>query len=288
MQASCDRIRVLLSALLDGETTASETATARAHLASCDACSTWYAAAGRINRLVRTTVAAPAEDVPDDLLKAAVAAAPGPGRSRTARLMRVALGAVGAGQFAIGLGQIAALRFSAGSGTAGGMTSDHLLHESAAWNIAIGAGFCWVALRRCRPATLLPLMTAFVGVLLLLSISDLASGYVAADMLLTHVLVVIGYAILLLLRHPGFDMLTPPTGRRWRFVARLDEGPDGAGSDSPDWDSPGWYSPGWYSNGSDRAGLDAVGVLGARKAPAASAVDVRPHGAVARTDRRAA
>ena len=96
-----------------------------------------------------------------------------------------------------------------------------LLHESAAWNVAIGAGYLWIALRRARPAGLLPILTAFVGVLTVLSISDLAAGEVVASTLAMHTFVALGYVVLLVLRHPGFDAVTPPGKRRWRL--RVDE-----------------------------------------------------------------
>jgi predicted anti-sigma-YlaC factor YlaD len=220
----CAEVRELLSARLDGEDTPGEAALADAHLTGCAECAAWFETAARVTRLVRTGVVAEPDPAPDGLLETVLAAAPGRGWARTGRWLRAALGVLGFGQFLIGIGQIASLRMSAGIGSAGGMTSDHLLHESAAWNVAIGAGYVWIATRRGRPSGVLPILTAFVGVLLLLSISDLLSGEVVAANLLTHLFVVIGYVILLALRHPGFDAATPPGQRRWRL--RPDEGFD--------------------------------------------------------------
>jgi predicted anti-sigma-YlaC factor YlaD len=211
----CDQVREALSARLDGEESRHEAARTDAHLETCADCRSWYDAAARITRLARTSVvAAPATSID---LTVALAAAPGPAWARTGRGLRVLLGLLGFAQFVLGVTQIASLGLHAGSGSADGMSSDHLLHESAAWNLAIGAGYLWIALRRARPAGLLPILTAFVGVLMLLSISDLVTGQVVASTLLMHAFVVAGYVVLLLLRHPGFDTVTPPGRRRWRL-----------------------------------------------------------------------
>ena len=211
----------MLSARIDGESTSGEDALADLHVEECVECARWYDGAARITRLARMSVAAAPDPHDDRLLDVVLAAAPGPGWSRTGRWLRVLLGALGFGQFALGIAQIASLGMTEGIGSAGGMTSHHLLHESAAWNVAIGAAYLWIALRRGRPTGALPIMTAFVAVLVLLSIDDLLTGEVAAASLLTHTMVILGYAVLLILRHPGFDAVTPPGSRRWRL--RSDE-----------------------------------------------------------------
>src|SRR5262245_3184698 len=58
----CTTCRELLSAVLDGETTAAERAATDQHLAGCRACRAWSDAASRVHRLVRLR---PAETVPD-------------------------------------------------------------------------------------------------------------------------------------------------------------------------------------------------------------------------------
>jgi predicted anti-sigma-YlaC factor YlaD len=223
----CEQVRDVLSARLDGESSPGEDALADLHVETCDECVRWLDNAARVTRLTRTSVVSVA-DVPDDrLLDIVFAAAPGPGWSRTGRWLRILLGALGFGQFALGIAQIAALGMAQGIGSAGGMTSHHLLHESAAWNVAIGAAYLWIALRRGRPADALPIMTAFVAVLVLLSIDDLLTGEVVVTSLLTHTMVVLGYAVLVVLRHPGFDLMTPPGSGRWRL--RADEFADERG-----------------------------------------------------------
>jgi predicted anti-sigma-YlaC factor YlaD len=213
----CEQVRDVLSARLDGESMSGENALAELHVEGCDACARWYDNAARITRLARMSVATVPDPLDDRLLDVVLPAAPGPGWSRTGRWLRVLLGVLGFGQFTLGMAQIAALGMTQGIGSADGMTSHHLLHESAAWNVAIGAAYLWIALRRGRAADALPIMTAFVGVLVLLSIDDLLTGEVVVTSLLTHTMVVLGYAVLVILRHPGFDALTPPGSRRWRL-----------------------------------------------------------------------
>src|SRR6185295_19911289 len=80
-------------------------------------------------------------------------------RPRLSRALRVVLGAFGAAQFALGILQAAgsAAQHDHGSDSPLGVNPGHLWHESAAWNVAIGAGFAWIALRRGRPNGALPM-----------------------------------------------------------------------------------------------------------------------------------
>ena len=147
-------------------------------------------------------------------------------------VLLVALAAVGAVQLILGLDQI-------GGGVAGAhphsgteATPGHLWHESAAWNVAVGAGYLFIALRRTRPSGLVPMLTAFVGMLLLLSVNDLTAGRVDATRLVSHGFVILGYLLIVALsRIPGGFVATPPgarvdAGSGWRasFADGEDEG----------------------------------------------------------------
>ncbi len=185
----CRESRELVSARLDGEDVPA--AELDAHLAACADCRTWADDAARVTRLVRVRLAEP-ETAPD-LVAAVVAVAP-----RTAGL-RLALGGVGLGQCALAVSGIL---------DAGGAHAAHLSHESAAWNLALGVGFGWVASGPARRVPgLVAMVGAFVGVLAVLSVLDLVGGQVDPVRLATHALVAVGFVLLLALaraeRGPG-------------------------------------------------------------------------------------
>ncbi|GAB3827182.1 hypothetical protein [Dactylosporangium cerinum] len=112
------------------------------------------------------------------------------------------LGAFGAAQFVLGIAQVTS---GATATELHGSGSGHLWHESAAWNVAIGAGFGWIASRRGRPAGALPMLTAFVALLALLSVNDVLAGRVETERLLSHGFVLAGYAIVVALTRPALD-----------------------------------------------------------------------------------
>ncbi|WP_433552498.1 zf-HC2 domain-containing protein [Micromonospora zamorensis] len=238
----CEQWREVLSAQLDGEETAAELTAVQGHLDGCADCRAWFTAAAAVTRRIRTRLVT---DVPDrtEAILAAIAAAPAHrpwwrrsglvargrsvaglraafGRGRLVAGLRAALGLLGAVQLVLGLAQV-------GRGAAADHlhpTGQHLWHESAAWNVAVGAGFLFVAVRRSPPAGLLPMLSAFVGTLLLLSVNDLATGSVGGERLVSHGFLVVGYLITVLLSRPGLRPGGPapqrqPTPSRWRFGA---------------------------------------------------------------------
>ncbi|SCL25262.1 Predicted anti-sigma-YlaC factor YlaD, contains Zn-finger domain [Micromonospora nigra] len=245
----CEQWREILSAQLDGETSPHEQRVAATHLDVCGGCRRWLDEAARVTRRARTRLVA---DLPD-LTGAILAAAPPPARrgrtQRTARRLsalaarlspgsgsrrepagggrmvtglRAALGLLGAVQLVLGLAQV-------GRGAVTGYghaTGQHLWHESAAWNVAVGAGFLFVALRRTSPSGLLPMLGAFVATLVLLSVNDLVASQVAVERLVSHGFLLVGYLITVLLARSGPRTGDPdghgrPEQSRWRL--RSDE-----------------------------------------------------------------
>jgi predicted anti-sigma-YlaC factor YlaD len=242
---ACERWREMLSAQLDGEDDPADQAGVDEHLAGCAGCREWLEWAATVNRLIGTRVVA---DVPD--LSAAIVAALSPAAGRAAagsaamppgsgaagparagvleriggRLVRrpgdrfvatlyVLLAAVGAVQLILGLTQV-------GGGAVGGpahagvdASPGHLWHESAAWNVAVGAGYLFIALRRSHPAGLVPMLTAFVGMLLLLSVNDLTAGRVDGTRLVSHGFVILGYLLVVALSRAAGDTARPPAAR---------------------------------------------------------------------------
>lgn len=218
----CEQWREVLSARLDGEETTDERDRSDAHLAACQECSAWWNIAADITRLARTSPASPTPPVPDAVL----AAAPGSWRSRLAVGLHVLLGTLGSLQLALGMVQVSGSTTATAYLHTGHVdTATHLWHESAAWNLAIGAGFLWIATRRGRPTGALPILTAFVAVLILLSASDLIAGQVDTARLISHAFLLTGYAVIVALTRPMFDFGQPPTGshhRTWQWRAYFD------------------------------------------------------------------
>ena len=192
----CDDCREAISAQLDGEEPPGEAAAVAAHLEGCPSCRAYAERAARVTRLTRTR---PVEPGPD-LVAAVVAAAPRrPARSRAGAL-RVVLGVVGLGQFALAVsGVVAAGSGGHDAGELSGATAAHLVHESSAWNLALAVGFLWVATGTSRAPGLVPVIGAFVGVLTVLSGVDAVAGRVDPERLVTHGVVVLGLLLLLAL-----------------------------------------------------------------------------------------
>lgn len=210
----CDDFREELSARLDGEDDPALRQAVDDHLARCAACATWWEQAGLVTRLARTAAALPSPALSAQALQAIVAAAPDQPRPRkAAQWLRGALLAVGLSQFFLGVAQISTYATSLSEhghdNAVGSVSSGHLWHESAAWNVAIGAALAWLAWRRARPAGLLPVMTAFVAVLGLLTANDALAARVDASRVLSHSLVLAGYGLLLVMSLPRLRD-TPP------------------------------------------------------------------------------
>jgi predicted anti-sigma-YlaC factor YlaD len=223
--SACEEVREHLSARLDGEEPAAGLAAevADQHLAGCPGCSAWWDRAVALARLTRTAAALPGPALSDDAMAAilaeSAASAERPAHTPVVmRLLRLALGAVGLAQFLLGFAQISSLAATAGDHVhdpeIGAASSGHLWHESAAWNVAVGAALAWLAWRRTRPASLLPVMTAFVAVLTLLTVNDALTGRVEASRILSHGFVLTGYFLLLVMNMRRFRDLEPPAEHR--------------------------------------------------------------------------
>jgi len=223
---ACERWREMLSAQLDGEDDPTDRVRVDEHLAGCAGCREWLDRAATVNRLTRTGLVA---DVPD--LSAAILAAlpPAPAATRPAwriglpAALYLALALVGAVQLILGLAQVGGAASSGHVHAGLDATPGHLWHESTAWNVAVGAGFLFIALRRSRPTGLVPMLTAFVGMLLLLSVNDLSAARVDAARLVSHGFVLVGYLIVVALSRVTGGSARPPGDREaggigWHFV----------------------------------------------------------------------
>jgi predicted anti-sigma-YlaC factor YlaD len=74
----------------------------------------------------------------------------------------------------------------------------HVAHESAAWNLAMGASFLAVAVKPSRAVGTLPILATFLLVLSVLSVPDLIAGAVEPARLASHVGVLLGLILVAL------------------------------------------------------------------------------------------
>jgi predicted anti-sigma-YlaC factor YlaD len=184
----CEVAREALSARLDGEREPVPSARVDEHLGECAACRAWFGRVAEqargLRRLVRSRpVFAPLGPfgiVPMPLRR----------RSRMT-WQRWALLCVGIAQIVLATAQ--GLGLSAGLTHDHGMTSgSHLLNESTSWSIALGVVMMGAALWPGAAAGLAGVLTVFVGVLTVYVVADALSGAVTTARMLTHLPVVIG------------------------------------------------------------------------------------------------
>ncbi|MGH3821762.1 MAG: zf-HC2 domain-containing protein [Pseudonocardiaceae bacterium] len=203
---NCTQCREALSARLDGEESEAERDAIDAHLATCAACHRFAEDAARITRLTRTAVAT---EQPD-LVEAVLAVAPRSRRPQLVTALRVLLGLVGLAQAEMALVSMLGPHTS-DPGAQGvvlqGASLAHLVHESAAWNLALGVGFLWVAWRSLRTSGMVPMLSTFVAVLTVVVVMDTMAGAVDIVRLLGHGLVLLGLILMIAL-----DRLSKPAG----------------------------------------------------------------------------
>jgi predicted anti-sigma-YlaC factor YlaD len=124
----------------------------------------------------------------------------------------------------VGIAQIV-LAAVQGVGLSVGLTHDHgmsagshLLNESTSWSIALGVAMVVAALRPGAAAGLAGVLTVFVGVLAVYVVVDALSGAVTTARMLTHMPVVIGAVLAIMV---------------WRSSSAPRPTPDGI-ADEPD------------------------------------------------------
>ena len=185
---TCERIRISISAALDGEAAPDPPAVVDAHLAGCASCRRFHASALRLHREVRV---APTPEVPD--LTASILHAIGEDTRRAADVgpLRVVVAIMGLVQLGLFL---PALLFGDDAGL-----PVHSARHLGSFGVALGIGLVVAAWRPERVAGLLPLATALVGCLVLTSVLDVTTADVAIGSELNHAAEVVGLVALWLL-----------------------------------------------------------------------------------------
>ncbi|WP_326834948.1 zf-HC2 domain-containing protein [Amycolatopsis rhabdoformis] len=185
----CSDLREALSARIDGEDPGLPDDVLDRHVAGCPACRAWVE---RASALRRVTLIREAPRVPD-LTERILTEVPAPDPARWG--LRLALAVVALVQSGLGLAEL--MGADVGHAEHGGLVAAvHLGNESGAWNVAVGIGLLWAALRPSAASGLLPTLSGFVVLLGIMSGLDLASGQVSAGRVVSHGLIVIGVGLL--------------------------------------------------------------------------------------------
>jgi predicted anti-sigma-YlaC factor YlaD len=190
---TCDRYREAASARLDGAPIGISASALEHHLAVCTDCARWLETAAAVGRSFRVSGNTPLDLSESILDQVVLPAARVTARRRALRLSLALLGFV---QWALAT---PALFGDAAMASAAAHLGMHASHESAAWNLALGAAFLAVAVKPTRAAGTIPILATFVGVLALLSLPDLVAGAVEVARLASHAGVVLGLVLTTLL-----------------------------------------------------------------------------------------
>ena len=188
----CSKVREALSAAVDGEP-ADPPAAVGAHLRSCPACREFFERSQAL-QVARAAVSdAPA--VPD--LTSFVLDTARRERHRPDRWTSgLRLGLVGVAIIQLGLA-VPGLIYGTDEGA-----PIHIAHEVGAWDLALALAFVFAAWRPLRAVGLLPFAAALSGGLILTAIIDVAHGRAVALTETTHLLELVGTALLYLLVAP--------------------------------------------------------------------------------------
>lgn len=210
----CETVREALSARIDGEQEPIPGEVVDRHMESCPPCRSWFSSA---EDLRRTMILQPAPEIPDlagPIMRRL------PESRRAPHLIRVALALVALAQTAMALTQF--FDMDMGMGGSGAFPMGHMNHESAVWNLAVGIGLGWAAVRTRTAAGQLPMLTVFAGTLTAVSLLDALHGQVTAARLATHIPVLLGVALLYLVYRAHRDDDRP---HRADALPRTESGP---------------------------------------------------------------
>ncbi|PXY21193.1 zf-HC2 domain-containing protein [Prauserella muralis] len=183
----CVSAREAISATLDGEDPGVAAEAIEQHLAGCRSCVSWQQSAAEVTRMARL---APAMPVPD-LGERALAGFRPARRAAWRGWLRLAVGITAVGQLAVVAGQ-----FVLG---APAHAMSHLLHETAAFNLALAVALLWVAARPGRARSQWPVLLSVCAALAALSVLDLVRGDVGWGRLGTHLPLLAGALLTVLL-----------------------------------------------------------------------------------------
>lgn len=186
----CDTAREALSARIDGEREPIPAARVDEHLTGCAPCREWQATAVEQTQVMRrlagrsqvAAVRSTSEDGPQRIRRPSVS------------WQRWALGAVGIFQLTLAVAQ----GLGANLGVPHPESAGHVLNESTAWSAALGVAMLASAIRPVMAGGLAWVLASFIAVLALYEITDTDAGRVSVERPLTHLPVIAGALLALL------------------------------------------------------------------------------------------
>ncbi|MGO4617452.1 zf-HC2 domain-containing protein [Nocardia sp. 2YAB30] len=220
LHVECKVCRTALSARIDGERETVPTVRVDEHLAQCPECCSWYVAAVEISKLVRNS-RSHAPDRTDAIFAAAELQRPrrtvasslrALAPSSHAGLTRLLLGLLGVLQVGLALAQLAGLDFGMSHHAA--EATRHLVNESTAWNLAVGIGLLYCAVRPHAAVGVLPVLSVLVAALSAFVVADLHSGVVPLSRVASHGVLVVALALVAVVHRTRRPEVSPPVGDR--------------------------------------------------------------------------
>lgn len=191
----CRTCREALSARIDGETEPVPATLVDEHLEECAECRAWLTRAVDLSRSLRVREAAPVPDQTAAIMEKAPVFVDTRGWSP-----RLMLGGVGVAQIGLAITQLVGVGTTAAQAQHSDvLVTGHLFNEGTAWNLALGVGMFWAAFRPRATSGLIPLIGAFLVVLLGYSTHDLIIGAVPVTRVAWHALPVAGLALLIII-----------------------------------------------------------------------------------------
>jgi predicted anti-sigma-YlaC factor YlaD len=195
LYVDCDVAREALSARIDGEREPVPAARVDEHLATCDPCGAWYAQAVEQTQQLRRLAG-----------RSQVAAVATPGDAPSLRTpkttastwLRWTLAIVGLMQLGLAVAQASGADIGTSAAPHRAMMGGHLLNESTAWSAALGVIMVVAAARPGAAAGLAGVLSVFTAILTAYVVSDAVSGAVSLDRILSHLPVLAGTVLALL------------------------------------------------------------------------------------------
>ncbi|WP_343599353.1 DUF2275 domain-containing protein [Mycobacterium sp.] len=189
----CEVAREALSARLDGEHHHASAPRVDAHLKTCGACRSWLIGTAVQTRRFAAADIGQAPDLADRIMAAVAGAPAGPRPWQGFGYRRWALIVVGALQVAVAVAQIVGVDFGMVSGSGhGAMTGEHLLHESTAWLLALGAAMIAAGIWPAVSVGVAAIVAAFSLVLAGYVTLDALHGQVTAARMASHLPILVG------------------------------------------------------------------------------------------------